>query len=123
MIAGMEGKNFGLFTEMTAPLTAGGEAVALITPDNCVAEMERVIALMQYHSKPGMLTFPRMVGAMPVIMPKGELNITRANPISDSGALDAAAREILNRIANSKRPIWLPGMQCAGLTVLPKHRP
>ena len=46
MISGMEGENFDLFSDITAPLTAGGEAVALITPENCVAEMERVIALM-----------------------------------------------------------------------------
>jgi indolepyruvate decarboxylase len=109
MISGMEGENFNLFSDITAPLTAGGEAVALITPENCVAEMERVIALMQYHSKPGMLAFPRVVGQMPVVMPAGELNTPLANPVSDPGALNAAVREVLNRISNAKRPIWLPG--------------
>ncbi len=109
MIDGMEGDNFNLFSDITAPLTAGGEAVALITPENCVAEMERVIALMQYHSKPGLLAFPRLVGQMPVVMPDGELNTPLANPVSDPGALDAAAREILNLISKAKRPIWLPG--------------
>jgi indolepyruvate decarboxylase len=94
---------------MAAPLTAGGEAVATITPENCVEEMERVIALMQYHSKPGLLAFPRVVAQMPVVMPAGELNTPLTNPVSDAGALDAAVREILNRISNAKRPIWLPG--------------
>jgi indolepyruvate decarboxylase len=108
-IEGMQGENFNLFSDMAAPLTAGGEAIATITQENCVEEMERVIALMQYHSKPGMLGFHRLVAQMPVVMPKGELNTPLANPVSDPGALDAAAREILNLIANSKRPIWLPG--------------
>jgi indolepyruvate decarboxylase len=108
-IEGMQGENFNLYSDMAAPLTAGGKAVATITPENCVEEMERVIALMQYHSKPGLLGIPRLVGQMPVVMPKGELNTPLANPVSDPGALDAAAREILNLIANSKRPVWLPG--------------
>lgn len=110
MIGGMQGENFNLFSDMTAPLTAAGEAVALITPENCVAEMERVIALMQYHSKPGLLAFPRLAAQMPVVMPAGELNTPLANPVSDPGALDAAAREILHRITNAKRPLWLPGV-------------
>jgi len=110
MIGGMQGENFNLFSDMTAPLTAAGEAVALITPENCVAEMERVIALMQYHSKPGLLAFPRLAAQMPVVMPAGELNTPLANPVSDPGALDAAAREIIRRISVAKRPIWLPGV-------------
>jgi indolepyruvate decarboxylase len=109
MIGGMQGENFNLYSDITAPLTAGGDAVALISPENCVAEMERVIALMQYHSKPGLLAFHRLVAQMPVVMPKGELNTPLSNPISDTGALDAASREILNLIANAKRPLWLPG--------------
>jgi indolepyruvate decarboxylase len=109
MIEGMQGEKFNLFSDMTAPLTAGGKAVALITPENCVEEMERVIALMQYHSKPGVLAFPRLVAQTPVIMPKGEIDTPLANPTSDPGALDAAAREIVNLISNAKRPVWLPG--------------
>ena len=111
-----------MYSDMAAPLTAGGKAVATITPENCVEEMERVIALMQYHSKPGLLGIPRLVGQMPVVMPKGELNTPLADPVSDPGALDAAAREILNLIANSKRPVWLPGYVVVGLIVSPRRR-
>ncbi len=42
-----------------------------------------------------------------VIVEKDGINI---NAVSDPGALDAAAREILHRITNAKRPLWLPGV-------------
>ncbi len=108
MIEGMEGENADMFSNMAAPLTAAGEAVALITPENCVEEMERVISLMLYHSMPGLLAFPRLVAQAPVVMPKGELKTPPSNSVSDPEALDAAAREIIRRISFAKRPIWLP---------------
>lgn len=110
MIEGMQGENSNLFSNMAAPLTAAGEAVALITPENCVEEMERVISLMLYHSMPGLLAFPRLVAQAPVVMPKGELKTPPSNSVSDPDALDAAAREIIRRISVAKRPIWLPGV-------------
>jgi len=101
--------DYDLFVQMTKPLTAGGDGAAVITPENCVYETERLIAAMMYHSKPINLAFPRDVPHAPVIMPEGELNIPLANPQSDPDALDAVVREILHRAANAKQPCFLPG--------------
>ncbi len=101
--------NYDLFVQVTKPLTAGGDGAAVITPENCVYETERLIAAMIYHSKPINLCFPRDVAHLPVVMPTGELNIPLANPQSDPEALDAAVREILHRVTNAKRPCFLPG--------------
>jgi len=109
MIVGMEKDNHDMFHKMIAPLTAGGNSVAIITPENCIAETERLLAAMLYHSKPAAMAIPRLVAKMPVVVPKGELNTPLANPQSDPQALDAAVREIIRRIESSKRPVWLPG--------------
>jgi len=100
---------FDLFVKMVSPLTAGGDGAAVITPENCVYETERLIAAMLYHSKPINLAFPRDVPHQPVIMPEGELDIPLANPQSDPDALDAVVREIVYRVTNAKQACILPG--------------
>ena len=69
MFPGMEPDNYDLFNKMAAPLTAGGNSVAVITPENCVQETERLLAAMLYHSKPVAMAMPRLVAKMPVVMP------------------------------------------------------
>jgi indolepyruvate decarboxylase len=101
--------NYDLFVKMVSPLTAGGDSAAVITPENCVFETERLIAAMLYHSKPINLAFPRDVPDQPVIMPDGELEIPLANPQSDPDALDAVVREIVHRVTNAKQACILPG--------------
>jgi len=102
--------NYDLFPEMVKALTAGGDGVAVITPDNCVYETERLIAAMLYHSKPINLAFPRDVPHQPVVMPEGELDIRLANPQSNADALDAVVREIVHRVSNAKRACIVPGL-------------
>lgn len=109
MIEGMQDGRYDLWHKMTLPLTANEEAGAIITPENAVEEIERVIALMRYYSKPGILTFPRLVAQMPIVMPKGKISTPLKDPQSDAEALDAAVREIMRRIEGAQRPIWLPG--------------
>ena len=101
---------YDLFPEMVKPLTAGGDGVAIITPDNCVYETERLIAAMLYHSKPINLAFPRDVPHQPIVMPEGDLDIPLADPKSDPDALDAVVREILDRVSNATRPCIVPGL-------------
>jgi len=101
--------NYDLFVKMVSPLTAGGDGAAVITPENCVYETERLIAAMIYHSRPINLAFPRDVPNQPVVMPQGELNIPLANPQSDPDALEAVVREILYRVTNAKQACILPG--------------
>ena len=101
---------YDLFSEMVKPLTAGGDGVAIITPENCVYETERLIAAMLYHSKPINLAFPRDVPHQPIVMPEGDLDIPLADPKSDPDALDAVVREILDRVSNATRPCIVPGL-------------
>ena len=101
--------DYDLFVEMVSPLTAGGDGAAVITPENCVYETERLIAAMMYHSKPINMAFPRDVPNQPVVMPQGELNVPLANHQSDPDALDAVVREILYRVAKAKQACILPG--------------
>jgi indolepyruvate decarboxylase len=108
MIADQE-PDYGLFVRMVSPLTAGGDGAAVITPENCVYETERLIAAMLYHSKPINMAFPRDVPNAPVVMPEGELHIPLANPQSSADAVDAVVREITYRVANAKQACILPG--------------
>jgi indolepyruvate decarboxylase len=109
MIAGMAPGRQDLWAEMVKPLTAGGDGGAIMTPENCVYETERLIAAMLYHSKPISMVFPRLNAHMPVVWPQGKLEIPLANPQSDPEALDSAVREILYRLGKANKAIWLPG--------------
>ena len=101
--------DYDLFVKMVSPLTAGGNSAAVITPENCVYETERLIAAMLYHSKPINMAFPRDVPNVHVVMPEGELDIPLANPQTNEDALDAVVREIVHRVTNAKQACILPG--------------
>ncbi len=109
MIDGQAPDDYDLWWKMVKPVTAGGDGAAIITPENCVYETERLIAAMLYHSQPISIAFPRLVAHQPVVMPKAELDIPLADPQSDPVALDAAVREILYQIGNAKQAAMLPG--------------
>lgn len=114
--------DYDLFVKMTKPLTAGSDSAAVITPENCVYETERLIAAMLYHSKPINMAFPRDVPNAPVVMPEDELNIPLANPQSNDDALDAVVREIVYRVSKAKQACILPGYlvrryNCVGETM------
>ena len=55
---------FGLFSKMAEPVVC---AQAIMTPDNCVAETERVIAAALYHRRPVYMGFPSDYANMPVV--------------------------------------------------------
>lgn len=101
--------HYDLFLKMTEPLTAGGHGAAIITPANCVAETERLIAAMLYHSKPIYMVFPRDVPHLPVIMPEEGLDTTLANPQSNPDGLEHVVRDIVERVSNAKQACILPG--------------
>jgi indolepyruvate decarboxylase len=101
--------DYDLFVQMTKPLTAGGDSAAVITPENCVYETERMIAAMMYHSKPIYFAFPRDVPNAPVVMPEGELSIPLSNSQSNQESLDAAVNAILESVADAKQACFLPG--------------
>lgn len=83
---------------------------AYLTPDNAIAEMERVIREALRQSAPAYITVPMDLAKMPVIGKpiKGTLlaNIERA--CSDPVALDAAINFIITKIEASKNIVALP---------------
>ena len=101
--------HYDLFLKMTEPLTAGGNGAVIITPENCVAETERLIAAMLYHSKPIYMAFPRDVPHLPVVMPEGDLDTPLANPQSNSDSLEHVVRDITERVTNANKACILPG--------------
>jgi len=89
--------HWDLFSDMVRPLTAGGDGVAVITPQNCVFETERLIAALLYHSKPVNFVFPRDVPHQPVVAPEDKPDIPLAHPQSDPDGLEAVVNDISGR--------------------------
>lgn len=93
---------FNLFFNMTDPVVC---ARAIMTPDNCAAETERLIAAALYHRRPVYMAFPADYGTMPVVgKPKAV-----AEPTSDVLTLAAAVDAIADAVSASKRACILPG--------------
>src|SRR4029077_4643399 len=81
-------------------------AQAIMTPENCVAETERLIAAALYHRRPVYMAFPRDYAIAPAIG-KGVSAITPAN---DPAALQAAVNAIVSVLSASKTACILPGI-------------
>ena len=94
---------FGLFSRMAEPVVC---AQAIMTPENCVAETERLIAAALYHRRPVYMAFPTDYATTPVIG-KGISTITHA---SDPAALQAAVNAIVSALSASKTACILPGI-------------
>jgi indolepyruvate decarboxylase len=94
---------FELFYKMTEPVVC---ARAIMTPENCAAETERVIAAALYHRRPVYMAFPSDYATAPVI--------GTAQPIpeskSDPAALAAAAKAILGALEAAQTACLLPGL-------------
>jgi indolepyruvate decarboxylase len=99
---------FGLFSKMAEPVVC---AQAIMTPDNCVAETERVIAAALYHRRPVYMGFPSDYANMPV---GGKADPVVA-PASDAAALQAAVNAIVGAVSASKTACILPGIIVARL--------
>jgi indolepyruvate decarboxylase len=74
---------YDLFTKMVSPLTAAGNCSSIITPENCVYEIERLISAMMYYSRPINMAFPRDILHQPVIISSGNIDIPLSNPQSN----------------------------------------
>jgi indolepyruvate decarboxylase len=94
---------FDLFCKMTEPIVC---ARAIMTPENCVSETERLIAAAFYHRRPVYMAFPTDYATSPVI--------GRADPVeepaSNPAALDAAVHAVLNAIDDARSICILPGV-------------
>ena len=82
---------------------------AVLTPDNCIDELERVIREALRQSMPAYIVISEANGLMPVIgkpvegRPLGEVKRQRSEP----GELEAAVTAVLAKLAAAKNPIAL----------------
>jgi indolepyruvate decarboxylase len=94
---------FDLFHRMAEPVVC---ARAIMTPENCAAETERLIAAAHYHRRPVYMAFPTDHATTPVIgsaQPPPE-------PKSDPTALAAAIKAVTAAIDAAKSVCVLPGV-------------
>jgi indolepyruvate decarboxylase len=117
----MLGKHeYSLFNEMGKPMTAGGDAVAILTPENCVEEFERVLAAVLYHKQPGILAFPSDLVHLPIVNKVVPDNIPLKDPKSDPVALEQAVDHIVQMMSKAEKVCAVPGIKVrrAGLSEL-----
>lgn len=81
-------------------------ARTILTPENCVAETERLISAALYHRRPVYLGFPADYANMPVVGQEAPI----AEPASDGDALNAAVSVIVDAISTSRNACILPGI-------------
>jgi indolepyruvate decarboxylase len=94
---------FDLFYKMAEPVAC---ARAIMTPENCAEETERLIAAALYHRRPVYMTFPTDYATSPVIgtaQPRPESK-------SDPATLGAATKAILAALLDAKTVCVLPGI-------------
>jgi indolepyruvate decarboxylase len=78
-----------------------------MTPDNCVAETERLIAAALYHRRPVYMAFPYDYATLPVFATATNAAVV---PQTDQVALEAAVAAIADAINAAKRACILPGI-------------
>ncbi len=106
--------DFGAWAAMSSRISC---ASALLTVDNAVAEIERCLNAAAAHSQPVYIGIPADVAETPLSnssLPQIRQPLWSIHA-SDHDALHAAAEEILERIANSRRTCILVGSIVARL--------
>jgi indolepyruvate decarboxylase len=88
---------------MTEPVVC---ARAIMTPENCAAETERLIAAALYHRCPVYMAFPTDYATAPVVGSAQPI----PDPESDPNALAAAVKAVLGAFEAAKTACILPGM-------------
>jgi indolepyruvate decarboxylase len=94
---------FGLFSRMAEPVVC---ARTIMTPENCVAETERLIAAALYHRRPVYMAFPADFANTPVI----DKVVPTNTHVSDPAALQAAVNAIVGALSASNTACILPGI-------------
>lgn len=98
---------FDLFRSMADKVVG---ASAIITPDNAVAETERLIAEALYNRRPVYMAFPSDVVNEPVLAPASPLG----RPKSDPEALAAAVDDLVAVLDAAPNVCVLPGLLLDG---------
>ncbi|WP_437221975.1 alpha-keto acid decarboxylase family protein [Planctomicrobium sp. SH661] len=94
---------FDLFYDMTAPAVC---ARTIITPQNCVAETERLIAAALYHRRPVYMALPGDVANLPAL----GSGVPFEEPKSDPATLERAVGAIVDAVAKARTACVLPGI-------------
>lgn len=108
---------YDLFVDMVEPLTA---ARAIITPENCIEEFERVLAAVLYHRRPGVLAFPSDLVHLPIADTTLPDSIPLKDPKSNPAVLAQAVNHIVEVMSKASKACILPCIivQRCGLTEL-----
>ncbi|WP_165067945.1 alpha-keto acid decarboxylase family protein [Paludisphaera rhizosphaerae] len=99
---------FDHFHQMASPAVC---AHAVITPENCIAETERLIAALLYHRRPVYMALPTDVANIPVIGAAGPTE----EPSSDPTSLERAVEAIVEAVSRANSACILPGVLVARL--------
>lgn len=102
---------FDLFYRMADSVVC---ARAIMTPDNCIAETERLIAAALHNRSPVYMGIPSDYANMPVVEQKSKVRAPKSEPKALENAVDA----IVKTISKAKSPCILPGIMVSrfGLT-------
>lgn len=99
---------FDHFHRMAAPAVC---ASAIITPENCIAETERLIAAALHHRRPVYMAIPSDVAERTAIITAP----TFAEKRSDPDALEGAVSAIVEAVTGARTACILPGILVARL--------
>lgn len=102
--------NFDIFYQLAQPLAC---AHAILTPENCIAEMERLIATALKERRPVYIGLPSDYAVMPVI--ENASVTTPKKQISDKEILEKVVSLIIDKLTQSNNICVLPGILSARL--------
>ncbi|KAF9171614.1 hypothetical protein BGX21_007147 [Mortierella sp. AD011] len=98
---------FDLFYNLATPMVC---ARAIMTPENCVAETERLIAAALRERRPVYMGFPSDYANTPIVHGISPSKTHAVNPRSDPDVLKAAVTAIVEMVTTSKAACILPGV-------------
>ncbi|MCO8051886.1 alpha-keto acid decarboxylase family protein [Proteus penneri] len=102
--------DFDIFYQLAQRLAC---AHAILTPENCITEMERLIATALKERRPVYIGLPSDYAVMPVI--ENTLVTTPKKPISDKEILEKVVSLIIDKLTQSNNICVLPGILSARL--------
>lgn len=102
--------DFDIFYQLAQRLAC---AHAILTPENCITEMERLIATALKERRPVYIGLPSDYAVMPVI--ENTLVTTPKKSISDKEILEKVVSLIIDKITQSNNICVLPGILSARL--------
>lgn len=94
-----------LFFQMTRPVVCAG---TILTPETCIAEVDRVLTAAQRHRRPVYIGVPADVASKPV--QSGPVSRPAPRPPSHPAALEAAVSAIVEKVAAARTACILPGI-------------